>query len=417
MAEPLARGWSVVAGCALILAGASARADAIAPDAVPGLVAWYNTDSLHRHSRHRDVIDRWTDSSTNRRNLTAEWENIPPIFNTLQINGKPTVRISRATHFDVAPPIELDDHTIFLVYASEFTRRALFQNDTDPKHGLLLGHEGRLHLYQNGKAGLFNYNESTPLDLDYGITVLGRKAGSLRAFVNGADISSGIELGTKIRVGRFFQLEHTTHVTSDGEGLQIAQMIFYNRYLADDEREGVTRYLADLYGFDVGTESAVVRKVVTHEGELSVDEAAVLVRLGTGTDINVNDDLVAIGWDVADKVEAPFRFDPESANTELHCTRDGVRVRLTVSIPLSTDVAEARVRGLLLKNAEHYHPEEAITDTFVDGSSGKQAVLRFQTTLNLDAGDFVELILTRAGAPGQVRIVPGEARFIVERIY
>jgi hypothetical protein len=416
MMEPLARGLSIVAGCALILAGAPARADAIAPDSLSGLVAWYNTDSLHRHSRHRDTIDRWTDSSTKRRHLTAEWENIPPIFNTLQLNGKPVVRISRATHFDVAQPIVLDDHTIFLVYASEHTRRALFQNDSDPKHGLILGHEGRLHLYQNGKAGLFNYNDSTPLDLDYSITVLGREAGSLRAFVNGIDISSRIELPTQIRVGRFFHLEHTTHVTSDGEGLQIAQMIFYDRYLADDEREGVTRYLADLYGFDVGTESAVVRKVVTQEGEIAVDEAAVLVRLGTGTDINVNDDLVAVGWDVADKVEAPFRFDPEGANTELHCTRDGTRVRLTVALPLSTEIAEARVRALLLKNAEHYHPEEATTDTFGGGSSGNQAVLGFQTVVDLDAGDFVEVIATRAGAPGQVRIEPGEARLVVERV-
>lgn len=416
MTEPLARGLAVAAGCALILAGAPARADAIAPDSVPGLVAWYNTESLHRHSRNRDVIDRWTDSSTQRRHLTAEWENIPPIFSTLQLNGKPVVRISRANYFDVAQPIVLDDHTIFLVYASELTRRALFRSDSDPKHGLILGHEGRLHLYQNGKEGLFNYNDSTPLDMDYSITVLGREAGSLRAFVNGVDISSGIELPTKIRVGRFFQLEHTTHVSSDGEGLQIAQMIFYDRYLADDEREGVTRYLADLYGFDVASENAVVRKVVTQEGEIAVDEGAVLVRLGTGTDINVNDDLVAIGWDVAEKVEAPFRFDPEGANTELHCTRDGTRVRMTVSIPLSTDIAEARVRALLLKNAEHYHPEEATTDTFGVGSSSRHAVLRLQTVVDLDAGDFVEVIATRAGAPGHVQIEPGGGELVVERI-
>jgi hypothetical protein len=410
------RGLSAVAGSVLILAGGPACADATAPAAVPGLVAWYDADSLHRHSRHRDIVDRWTDSSNDRRHLTAEWENIPPAFHTLQLNGKPAVKIARANHFDVAKPLELDDHTIFLVYASDHPKRALFQSDTDARHGVILGHESRLHLYQNGKEGHFPYNEPRPLDLDFSITVLGREAGTLRAFVNGVDISSRAELATKIRVGRFFLLRHTARVESDGEGLQIAQMIFYDRYLTDGEREGVTRHLADHYGIDVGADEAVVRKVVTHEGALPVDEAAVLVRLGTGTDVNVNDELVAIGWDAADKVEAPFRFDPEGANTELHCTQDGTRVRLTVSLPLSTDIAGARVRALLLKNAEDYHPEETTTDAFVSGDFGKHAVLRFQTVVDLDAGDFVEVIATRAGAPGHVRIEPGESLFIVERI-
>jgi len=403
-----------VAGCGLMLAAAVARADV--PKTVPGLVAWYDADALHRHSRHRDVVDRWTDSSSSRHHLTGAWENIPPSFHTLQLNGKPAVQIARANHFDVERPFELEDHTIFLVYAADHTKRALFRSDSDAQHGVLLGHEGRMHLFQNGKEGHFRYNEPIELDLDYSITVLGRKAGSLRAFVNGVDISSGVEVAAKIRVGRFFHLQHTLHVASDGEGLHIAEMIFYDRYLTDAEREEVTWYLAEQYGFDVGTDEADVRKVVTHEGEIAIDESAVLVRLGTGTDVNVNDELVAIGWDVADQVDAPFRFDPEGASTELHCTRDGMRVRLTVSIPLSTNVAEARVRALLLKNAEHYHPEEATTDTFVDGSSGKHAVLRFQTVLDLDAGDFVELIATRAGAPGHVRIVPGEAQLVVERI-
>jgi hypothetical protein len=414
MAGPLTRGLSAVAGCGLILAAAVARADV--PATVPGLVAWYDADALHRHSRHRDVVDRWTDSSTDRRHLTGAWENIPPSFHTLQLNGKPAVQIARANHFDVEKPFELEDHTIFLVYAADHTKRALFRSDSDAHHGVLLGHEGRMHLFQNGKEGHFRYNEPIELDLDYSITVLGRKAGSLRAFVNGVDISSGVDVAAKIRVGRFFHLQHTAHVASDGEGLHIAEMIFYDRYLTDAEREDVTRYLAEQYGFDVGAEAADVRKVVTHEGEIAIDESAVLVRLGTGTDVNVNDELVAIGWDVADRVDAPFRFDPEGAKTELHCTRDGTRVRLTVSLPLGTDIADARVRALILKNAEVYHPEEAVTEAFVDGGSGRHAVLRLQTVVDLDAGDFVEVIATRAGAPGLVRIDSGAALFVIERI-
>jgi len=43
-------------------------------------------------------------------------------------------------------------------------------------------------------------------------------------------------------------------------------------------------------------------------------------------------------------------------------------------------------------------------------------VLRLQTVVELDAGDFMEVIATRAGAPGLVRIDSGEALFVIERI-
>jgi hypothetical protein len=411
----LGRCPSAVACCTLILAVAPAVSDTTVPGEVPGLVAWYEVHSLHRHKRDGDTVDRWTDSSRRGHDLDATSDGAPPRFRTLQLNGKPVVAIGRADHFDVASPFELEDHTIFLVYGTDNTRRAFFRSDSDASHGVILGQDGRSHQYQNGKEGLFPYNRPMPLDQDNSITVLGRESGVLRAFVNGVDISSDAELTKTIRVGRFFHLEHTTFVGSDGEGLRIAEMIFYDRFLTDAERAGITRYLSEEYG--IALESGVVARTVAQTGDdVAIDEAAVLVRLGIDTEINVNDDLVAIGWNIADKVAPPFRFDTEDTNTELHCARDGTRVRVTLTLPLRSDVVEARVRALLLKNGRDYHPKEAVNGPFEGPGPDRKATIRFQTVMTLDAGDFVEAVTSRAGPSGQVRLEPGGALFIVERI-
>jgi hypothetical protein len=408
------RAW-LAAGCTLAFTVAVATSGTTEPAEVSGLVAWYKVDSLHRHKRDGDTIDRWTDTSRRGHDLDAAWENEPPEFDTLQLNELPVVVISGASHFDVARPFELGDHTIFLVCATEYTKRALFRSDSDPKQGVILHQDGQSHYYQKGKEGLFPYNRATDLDADHSITVLGREAGALKAYVNGIDISSGAELTTPIRVGRFFELEHTTFVSSDGESLRIAEMIFYDRYLTDAEREGITGHLSEKYGIAVASE-IVERRVVASEGEVAIDEAAVLVRLRTGTDVNVNEELVALGWDAPDKVTAPFRFDPQDANTELHCTRDGTRVRVTLVLPLQSAVADVQVRALILKSGSDWHQEEGESSPLEGYAPDLRAALRFQTVLTLDAGEFIEIVTTRAGEPGPVRLASDGALLVVERI-
>jgi hypothetical protein len=413
MAVRLGKCSAAVAGMG-ILAVAPAVSDITPPRDVSGLVAWYEVDSLHRHKRDGGSVDRWADSSRHGHDLTAVWDGAPPEFKTLQLNDRPVVAIRQGNHFDVANPFELEDHTVFLVYGTDHTKRALFRSDSDAKQGVILGEEGHSHQYQNGNAGRFPYNRAMPLDQDYSITGLGREAGVLRAFINGADISSGTELTQTIRVGRFFQLEHTTFVGSDGEGLRIAEMIFYDRFLTDAERDGVTGYLSDKYG--IAVDNGVVARQVVEAEHVAIDESAVLVRLGTRAEINVNDDVVAIAWDVADAVASPFHFDPESENTELHCTQDGTRVRVTLTLPLVSDVGAARIRALLLKNGQDYHPEEAVSGPFKGSAAGRRTTIRFQTVVTFDAGDFVEVVTSRDGPPGDVRLEPEGALLIVERI-
>jgi hypothetical protein len=412
-----ARALAAAVGWALVPVGPAAGAEAAVstPAQVPGLTAWYEVGSLHRHTRDGDTIRRWADSSRQGHDLTATGEDVLPRFETLALNGKPVVAVGQANRFDVANPFELDDHTIFLVFGSEYTERALFRSDSDSRRGVILGENGRSHEYQNGKEGRFRYTRPGPLELGFGITVLGRESGVLKGFVNGADVSSDVEFPESIRVGAFFRLRHTTFVESDGEGLRVAEMIFYDRYLTESERAAVTQYLSDEYGIAVA-DDAEIRRVVEHANEIPIDENAVLVRLATRTPIDVNHEFGAIGWDAVDRVETPFRFDAAAANTELHCVKDGTRVHVTVTLPLQSEVADARIRMLLLRNGRDYHAEEAVNSRFEGSGADKQADLCLRTELTLDAGDFVEVVTSRSGAPGEVRIRPDGGLFVIEKI-
>lgn len=411
MGGAFAKSMAVATACTLIAALAPA-AGAVAPDDVPGLVAWYRVDSLHRNKRGGDTVNRWTDSSGGGHHLRAGWDAEPPVFEVLQLNGKPAVAIRQGNHFDVADPFELADHTIVLVYRTGNSRRALLRSDADDRRGVLLHHDGRSHAFQNGSEGLFGYCRPRPLGSDWSITLLGRRSGVLRSFIDGVDVSSMIELSTPIRVGRLFDLRHTRYVTSDGTGMQIAEMIFYDRFLSDEERTGVTLALSDKYGIAVESDP-VARRV--SGAETPVDDDAVAVRLGSETHVNLNDELVAIGWDTVDRLEEPFALGPEGANTELRCSRDATRVRLTVTLPLTTESDGTRLRALILANARDYHPEEGASEPVATEGSTRESILRFQTTMTLHAGDYLEIVTSRDGAPGTVRLGPAGASLIVER--
>jgi hypothetical protein len=397
----------------VVTAGGPTPADveALAPDDVPGLVAWYNVESVHRRSRDGDTVRRWKDSSGHGHDLVATPEGRPAVFHTRVLDGKPVISIPKANRFDVTEPFELDDHTIVIVFAGKLTRRAFFSSDTDPKQGIVLRDKGSIHFFQNGTAGGFPYNRVTTSGTGFTTTVLGREAGTLHAFINGTDLSSGLAVDTAFRVGRLFQIEHTTFVGSDGESLRIAEMLFYDRYLDEQERQGVTRHLGEKFGLPVSL--AASKK----ESEPSiVDDEAVRVRVSTRTRINVNDETVAIPWDVAGRTARGFHFDVESGKTRLVCTEDGTRVRVTVTLPLLTRVADASLRLLILVNGESYHPVEALSPPFAGPREDKFAMARLQTELSLDAGDFIEIITSQVGTAGNVRIPAAEALLVVERI-
>ena len=410
-----------LACCALlpivVAAGGPTPADvqAVAPDDVPGLVAWYDIESVHRRSTDGDTVGRWPDSSGNGHDLEASEQGRPAVFHTRVLGGMPVIDIPKANQFDVKEPFELDDHTIVIVFAGKLTRRAFFSSDTDPKQGIVLRDRGSIHFFQNGAAGGFPYNRVATTGTGFTITVLGREAGTLHAFINGTDLSSGLAMDAVFRVGRLFQIEHTKFVSSDGESLRIGAMLFYDRYLDEQERQGVTRHLADKFGLAV-TSAASKKTSEPSMDDVDVNDEAVQVRVSTRTAINVNDEIVAIPWDVPGRTVGGFHFDVDSGNTRLVCTEDGARVRMTVTLPLLTRVAQASLRLLILVNGETYHPTEALSPAFAGPREDKFALARLQTELSLDAGDFIEVILSRAGPAGEVRIPAAEAFLIVERI-
>ena len=406
-----------VARCALLPVVVTASGptptdvEAIAPADVAGLVAWFDIETVHRRSIDGDIVGRWPDSSGHGHDLEATERGRPAVFHTRVLDGKPVIAIPKANYFDVTEPFELDDHTIVIVFAGRLTRRAFFSSDTDPRQGIVLRDKGGIHFFQNGTAGDIPYNRVTTSGTGFTITVLGRDAGTLHAFINGTDLSSGLAVDTAFRVGRLFQIEHTAFESSDGDSLRIAEMLFYDRYLDEQERQGVTRHLAEKFGLAVSHASRKKENDMT-----VVDDEAVLVRVSTRTRLNVNDETVAIPWDVAGQTARGFHFDVESGKTRLVCTEDGARVRVTVTLPLLTRVADARLRLLILVNGETYHPVEALSPAFAGPREDKFSMARLQTELSLGAGDFIEIITSRSGAAGDVRIQAAEALLVVEQI-
>ncbi len=397
--------------CVLALAAAPAGAEVLAPDQVNGLVAWYELESVHRHSRDGDSVERWSDSSGNGHNLVGASDVGFPVFRIKGLNDRPTVSLRRTNRFNVAEPFDLDDHTIFIVYATELNKRAFVSSETNARLGIVLQEEARFDHLQDGSGGSFRYNRMTQAFAGFRIMALGRQRGSLKAFVNGRNQSSGLSVATPLRVGRLFQIRHTTYVTSDGGGMTIAEMIFYDRHLEDAERNGITRYLSEKFDLPVS-----FTPPPEPEKKIEIDPAAVQLRASTRSDINVNDEIVAIPWSLPGRIDGPFHFDSDSGNTELHSRDDGARLRVTVTLPLRTQVADAKVRLLLLINRERYLAEEAVSEPFAGQGVDKASELRLQAELTLDNGDFFEVITTREGGRGPVRMPAGEALLIIERI-
>ncbi len=395
--------------CVAPVASAQAtESETVTPDEVPGLVAWYDGDSL-RGNRDGGAVRSWTDRSGNGHDLKLDEGSPPALFRASQLNGEPTVNVRKSSFYSVTEPFELDDHTIFIVYKTQYVG-ALFRDDTEKTKGLMLRVDGRYHHYRNGgigKDGAY-YNAAMPLDSKFSITVLGKERGILRSFINGVDVSSGAVLSQPIRVGKFFDLTYSQFVSRDGAGLQLAEILFYDRFLSDTERDALTRYLGEQYALE--SESAGVESYRTVLESLYRSSDSKMVRLGTAKSANLNDAAGAgVRWEVQTRLDSPFSHDPEKDPTHLHCSADGTRVRLFVSLPVRSTVPGVRLRALLLKNGEEYLPEEAETEVFGGEGESGHAVVELGTTLFLDSGDKIEVVAFADGADGEVTLVASKA--------
>jgi len=386
---------------------------AASPDQIEGLVAWYKVESLHHKLRGGEEFTSWPDSSGNGHHLMVPGDSRASIFETEKIGGMPTVYVRDGSAYSVTSPFELRDHTIFLAYRAHASERALFRSDVAPNIGILLHAGETRHDYRTG--GMVSppvpYNKASASRDAFGITVLGRDSGKLRSFVNGIEGSSGATLTGPVRVGQFFDLTVSTMVARDGEGLQIGEMLFYDRFLKKHERDEIVEQLAKKYKVELGDEVSLKDRLEDPEWV----QGAALARLGTshGADLNVQRGSL-ISWDRPSRLDAPFGHDPEENNSRLYCTRDGTRLRVYLSIPLEAAQPETRVRVLLLKNDRDFHDEEASSEPFGGPEDRRSTTVEFEATLFLDEGEFIEVVTFRHGAEGTATLGKEGGVFVVE---
>jgi hypothetical protein len=337
------------------------------------------------------------------------------VCEAVQLNDHPVVRIGKANSHSVTEPFELGDHTVFLVFRTELTGRALFGSDTNEFTGLELRADGlhdRLHYASGQMAG---YGSIETPSRKWNLTVLGREAGQMHAWMDGVDRSSGVEFGDTIRVGRFFRFSYTRFAKSDGEGLRVAEMLFYRRFLPDAERAQVTRYLAGKYGLAVeGAETPAETVAGTVAPSPGPPAAVGLAQLSTTARLNVNEAMAAIPWDRQDELDSPFEHDAEKQPTRLVCTREATRVRLHVSLPLESAVAGVNVRVLFRVNGAQFLRGEGSSGAFGGPEGAGRSSAWAEVIATLNAGDYVEVVTLPIGAAGQVTLSPDAAAFIAE---
>ena len=396
----------------LVVAVAPLTAEPRAPDTVDGLVAWYRTESIHRRAKEGDLVRSWADSSGRGHDLRGAEEGPASVFHTNRLKGRPIVAVGRSSALDVTEPFELGDHTIFLVFRADRVQRALFQSDADPLSGLLLFEARRGHQFQWGKDGRFAYSRLLVPSHDFSVTVLGREHGVLHAFLDGTDVSALDRTSSPLRVARFFALSRTRFIADDGAGLELAEMVFYERYLDATERRGVSEHLAQQFGITLTTPAA-------EPGPAAAPAAApkgdLVVRLSSRSSTDLNVEAAPIDWDVVGGIARPFRFDADAGQTALYCVEDA-RVRLRVSLALLSEVPEARLRLFVLKNGTDYLPQQGLSGPFEGNVVQKVAKLDYETELTLKAGDFIEIVASKSGAPGRVWLEPASSQLTLERL-
>jgi hypothetical protein len=386
----------------------------LTPDQLAGLEAWYDAGTTFGGKRTGGEVNEWKDISGNEHHLIDNRNGLAAQYRTKQINHKPAVVIGVANSHSVTSPFEMDDYTIFLIYRVDGQKHALFSSDQNNRIGVVLRHSGGFDSFNIGGSAAsseahFNKNYSAPER--FSITVLARENGMLHSFINGRDLSAGAKNEEIMRVGKFFSINLSKFVKLDGHGLRIGEMIFYDRYLTGDERNGLTDQLSSKYGIEVDLQ--VEPEIKQAPFEIPVKDT-VQVWLSTASPGNVNT-LGSIPWDLQQKLEGPFSHDPASIDSaSLYHTGEGSNVRVTVAMTLTTTDPDTNVRIMVLKNDQDYQPQDASSGVIATGAEAEGVKIQLQLTLRLEKDDSIRVITLKEGAEGQVTIQPGSAFLSVE---
>jgi hypothetical protein len=406
----------------LLVATTGPGLGAFEPHGIDGLEAWYAADRLGSETPG-GLVTGWKDLTTNGHDLSIVEDALPATLAEDQVGGQPTVRIRKTTAFHVNDPFELGDHTIFLVLRTTTPERALFRSESDPFSGLVLSRGGEHDEYHDGgirPGQVKRYASPGGRGGAIAVTILARRSGVLKSWLDGTDISLDTTFNGPIRVGVFFTLSHTTFAASDGQGLRIGEMLFYGRFLTDDERESVAGYLARKYGIETASRSpeGSPEAVDTPGLQTVVASSAAPVwqvaQLSTSSGENINQTGVAVEWDRQDELDPPFAHDADDKPTRLTWTGDATRVRLYVSLPLVSRVPDANIRVLFRVNGANFLSGEGRSGPF--GVSGKEvrSSVRAEVIARLERGDYIEVVTVGIGESGEVVLEPGLAVFSAE---
>jgi hypothetical protein len=405
--EAMPRRLVAVAVLIVVSLAGTAMGQQIEPDQISGLVAWYRAASLGLSND--EPVELWKDDSGNGHDLTSDDNGLPALYQASALNGSATVLVRKYNSYSVATPFSLTDHTIAIVYAPGGPDAALLRSETNNYAGILLRADGQFEQLRLDARQSFSYGAPTPLVRDFGITVLGRESGRLMSFVNGTDVSAGNSSTESLRVGKLFDLYQTRAVHNSGDQLRIAALLFFDRYLNDEERNGLTAYLVGRYGLESVSDQETTAAELTESARYGL-----LAQFSTTFDSNINDATVTIPWDAVDELDVPFAHDRSSHPERLRCTRNDVRVRLYVSLPLVSSVVDAGIRLFFRINGERQLRGERRSTPF----SGNPPILRSEVGLEvitvLHEGDYVEVVAARDGVDGEVKILPGQAVFVAE---
>jgi hypothetical protein len=404
---------------ALVAAAVGSLSPAVSADPADhaGLVAWYRIDALHRDHNDGELVLSWPDSSGRGHDLVAHPDGVRAVFVTSQLNREPVVRLRANTRFRIEQPFELRDHTIFLVYDTTVTRRALFHDGADDRRGLILLDLQRHHrLVTEERDRAASYTGRPVRSKAFAITMLTRQRGVLGCSINGVDFSSGERWSESVRVGGFFYVQPAAGGRGDADSLRVAEMIFYNRMLEAEEIDAVSSYLASKYGLPyepVARPASASDTSEPPESSFLPPLEQVQAWLGTDSELDVNPRAVVVPWRSQIKLESPFRHElDEAANSRLSCTRDGTLAELFVRLPVKTSARETEVQLLILKNGEEYLAEQAATGP-IRGANPKRAIIEHRTTLELNAGDYVQVVARGIGERGIVTIDPSRAALVL----
>jgi hypothetical protein len=402
---------------AFVLCSAAAAQERIHPDEIEGLEAWYKVGSLQGKLGEKNAVTVWPDASGRGHDLKRATDDRAGTFREAQINDRSVVGIE-AGEFAVESPFELNDHTVFVVARAKYGDQALFRSEENPTRGVMLYQGGTRHLLRSSGVGSTAASYSDVLrreSREFAIITLARKDGVLRAWMGGRDVSSWARLVEPLTVGTLFNLKMSTFVDRDARGLEVAEMLFYERFLGEEERQDVSAYLADRFQLPLAESVA-----------LSLVERIERLTGGKGTDFgwlrsadtgNLNDPAGhRVAWHGHEK-RAPYlrheATEKEKAS-RIYGVGDGVRLYLYLALPVTSHEPGIKLRTLVLRNGREYLPGDSDTPAFGGSGDAGTAMIELETVVTLSEGDYIEIVIFKDGAEGEVKLVPGGTGLVFE---